>query len=201
MHNVVLNVNANTFSFNTFNPMKYIFLPLIFIIFSCAETKKEEVLSVEKASEDSITNRSDEKKQLSIPSYDFSEFEQYLQKKNDTTYVVNFWATWCKPCIKELPYFEKINSDYAEKKVKVILVSLDFPDILEKQVIPFVEKRGIKSQVILLDDGDANTWIPKVDKNWSGAIPATVIYNKTGRKFYEKSFSYEELETEIKSIL
>jgi thiol-disulfide isomerase/thioredoxin len=143
----------------------------------------------------------EEKNQLAIPSYDFEEFQQFLQKKNDTTYVVNFWATWCKPCIKELPYFEKINTEYADDKVKVILVSLDFPDLLEKQVIPFVEKRGLKSQVILLDDSDANSWIPKVDAAWSGAIPATVIYNKKNRTFYEKAFTYEELETEIKAIL
>ncbi|MFC7356826.1 TlpA family protein disulfide reductase [Jejudonia soesokkakensis] len=181
--------------------MKYIFLSVIVLLISCAESKKEEPAAFDSALVGETANMPEETAQLAIPSYNFEEFEKFLQKKNDTTYVVNFWATWCKPCIKELPYFEKINADYADDKVKVILVSLDFPDVLEKQVIPFVENRGLKSQVILLDDGDANSWIPKVDKNWSGAIPATVIYNKNRRKFYEKEFTYEELETEVKSIL
>ena len=81
------------------------------------------------------------------------------------------------------------------------MVSLDFPEHLEKKLIPFVEKRNIKSEVVLFDDSDANSWIPKVNENWSGAIPATIIYSNSERKFYERSFTYEELETELKSIL
>lgn len=201
IYNLVLKMNASTFSYIIFNPMKYIFLSLMFFIISCAEGKKEERVAVDSDSVEKTTDLSEETKQLAIPSYDFEEFEKLLQKNNDSTYVINFWATWCKPCIKELPYFEKINTEYADDKVKVILVSLDFPDLLEKQVIPFIESRGIQSQVLLLDDGDANSWIPKVDESWSGAIPATVIYNSTERKFFEKEFTYEELEKEIKSIL
>lgn len=201
IYNLVLKMNASTFSYIIFNPMKYIFLSLMFFIISCAEGKKEERVAVDSDSVEKTTDLSEETKQLAIPSYDFEEFEKLLQKNNDSTYVINFWATWCKPCIKELPYFEKINTEYADDKVKVILVSLDFPDLLEKQVIPFIESRGIQSQVLLLDDGDANSWIPKVDESWSGAIPATVIYNSAERKFFEKEFTYEELEKEIKSIL
>lgn len=136
-----------------------------------------------------------------IPILSFKELMPLLNKNNDSVYVVNFWATWCKPCIKELPAFEKINAEYKEEKVKVILVSLDFPEQLEKQLIPFVEKRDIISEVVLLDDADANSWIPKVSEKWSGAIPATIIYSNSERKFYERSFTYEELETELESIL
>lgn len=137
-----------------------------------------------------------------IPSLDFEAFDsKYLQQKNDTTYIINFWATWCKPCVKELPAFEKINAQYSGQKVKVVLASLDFPDRIEKQVIPFIEKHNLKSEVVLLDDPDANSWIPKVSEEWSGAIPATIIYNQQERKFYEASFTYEELQTELLSIL
>ncbi len=166
---------------------------------TCAE-KKPEVFQKEDTSF-SETNMVENHSIARIPSLNFKELEPLLNKKNDTLYVINFWATWCKPCIKEIPAFEKINSDYKSQKVKVLLVSLDFPEQLEKQVIPFIEKRQIKSKVILLDDPDANTWIPKVSTKWSGAIPATLIYNKTERKFYERSFTFEELETEITSIL
>jgi len=137
-----------------------------------------------------------------VVSLNFEELErQYLQKKNDSIYVINFWATWCKPCIKELPAFEKLASDYSDKNVKLVLVSLDFPDKLESQVIPFIKKNNIQSEVVLLDDSDANSWIPKVSPQWSGAIPATIIYKKDNRKFYEQSFTFEELEVELKTFL
>lgn len=136
----------------------------------------------------------------SIKVLDYSGLAPLLAKENDTTYVVNFWATWCKPCINELPAFEKLRENYSNEKVKVLLVSLDFPDKLETQVIPYVRKH-LKSEVILLDDADANNWIPKISKKWSGAIPATIIYKNKNRIFYEQSFNYAQLEKEVTLIL
>lgn len=137
----------------------------------------------------------------SIPMYSFEELNPLLHIDNDTTYVVNFWATWCKPCVKELPAFEQLGSNYGDQKVKVVLVSLDFPDVLESRVIPFVESKDLQSEVVLLDDPDANSWIPKIAEEWTGAIPATLIYQGEKRKFYERTFTYDELETELKTIL
>lgn len=163
---------------------------LIFIVLvSCKEKNQNQLMSV-------ITEN-----EISIPVYDFDELQPLLHKQDNNTYIINFWATWCKPCIKELPYFEKINSDYNQQGVHVILVSLDFPEKLESHVQPFIEKHQLKSQVVLLDDVDSNTWIPKVSESWSGAIPATLIYNRTQRKFYEGSFTYNELLTELKPFL
>jgi len=63
-----------------------------------------------------------------IPVYEkFEDMEPLLRLQNDTTYVVNFWATWCKPCIKEIPYFKELDSTYKDQKFKLLLVSLDFP--------------------------------------------------------------------------
>jgi thiol-disulfide isomerase/thioredoxin len=132
-----------------------------------------------------------------VPVVDFEEFEPYLHKENDTTYVINFWATWCVPCVKELPAFEELNEKYAKAKVKVLLVSLDFIKHYDTKLIPFIEERNIKSQVILLNDPRSNQWIDKVSPDWSGAIPATIIYKGNNRKFFEQSFSYETLEKEL----
>lgn len=137
---------------------------------------------------------------ITVNSYDFKTLEYFLKQDNDTTYVVNFWATWCVPCIEELPYFEKLNSEYKNEKVKVILVSLDMSKQIESRLIPFIQKKGLQSKVLLLNDPDANSWIEKVDKSWSGAIPATVIYKKDKKRFYERSFTYEELENEVKQF-
>lgn len=140
------------------------------------------------------------KDSVTVKGYDFAGLEHFLTQKNDTTYVVNFWATWCVPCVEELPHFEKLNEKYKDNKVKVLLVSIDMHKMVEDRLIPFIKKNNIKSDVVLLRDPDSNSWIPKVDSTWSGAIPATVIYNKDRRKFYEKSFTYEELEKEVSNF-
>jgi len=136
-----------------------------------------------------------------VKSYTYKELKAILDQKNDKTYVVNFWATWCAPCVKELPAFEKLNSVYAAKSVEVLLVSLDFPKQLKKRVLPFIAQKNLQSKVILLDNGKDDSWIKAIDSSWSGAIPATLIYNKTTRKFYEKSFDYEALEIEVQTFL
>lgn len=181
--------------------MKNLFLVLIvFFTFSCKDNSEGKKDSKDFSTENIDKNFKDISK-LKVPIYNFSQLEPLLNKNNDTTYVINFWATWCKPCIAELPAFEKLNSDYTNKKLKVILVSLDFPENMEKQVLPFIEKQKIKSEVILLDDPDANNWIPKVSEEWSGAIPATLINHNGKRKFFERSFTFQELEDEVKKVI
>ena len=138
---------------------------------------------------------------LAIPSYKFDEFSAFLEKSDDTVYVINFWATWCAPCIKELPAFEKLGEKYRSQNVKVLLVSLDFSSQAQKSLIPFIKKRKLKNEVVHLVSTDANDWIGNVSPNWSGAIPATVIYSRIKRQFYERSFTFDELESELKSFL
>lgn len=180
--------------------MKYVYALSILGLLLCLACKEE---NKEENNEISITTQVEAEPSYTppFPVVNFSEFEsEYLNSTSDSTYVINFWATWCKPCVKELPAFEKIHATYATNKVKVILVSLDFPEHIEKAVVPFIEKQNLQSDIVLLDDTKANEWIPKVSEEWTGAIPATVILKGTKQKFYERSFTYEELETEIKSI-
>lgn len=138
-----------------------------------------------------------------IPVYDeFVKLEPLFNQKSDTTYVINFWATWCKPCVEELPYFEKLNTALQGQKVKVILVSLDFPRQLDSKLVPYVNENELKSEVIALTDGDFNKWIDKVSPQWTGAIPVTVIYNAQKRHFVGEQFpNYEELEKLVKAFL
>lgn len=136
----------------------------------------------------------------SVPVFDFEGLLQYLNQEPEVLHVVNFWATWCKPCVAELPAFEKLNKQYKGKDVKVILVSLDFLAKYESQLIPFLEENKIASSVVLLAEPDANAWIDRIDPSWSGAIPATLIFKGDQRKFYEQSFDFEELETTINSF-
>jgi len=130
----------------------------------------------------------------------FDSIKEILKNDSDQVKVVNFWATWCRPCIKELPNFEAINASH--KNVEVILVNLDFVEGLEK-VNRFVEQRGLKSKVILLDEIDYNTWIDQVSPEWSGAIPATIIIgpHAVDKIFLEGELTASELENALKQFL
>jgi thiol-disulfide isomerase/thioredoxin len=136
-----------------------------------------------------------------VPSVNFDQLEPRLSTSSDSIFVVNFWATWCVPCVKELPEFEKINALYSDRKVKVLLVSLDNPRHMESRLLPFIEKHNLKSEIVLLDDPRSNRWIPMVDDSWSGAIPATIIFTSESRSFYEQVFTYAELESIVNSKL
>ena len=130
----------------------------------------------------------------------FDEIERLLNRTSERIQVINFWATWCAPCIEELPYFEALNT--ANDQVEVTLISLDFADQISK-VNNFIKRKNIGSQVLLLDEIDYNSWIDKVEKSWSGAIPATLIVNKnTGqRKFIERELKEGELEDLVSNII
>lgn len=129
---------------------------------------------------------------------DYSALEKAILSDKNTTYVVNFWATWCAPCVKELPYFETLNAE--SKKVKVVLVSLDFKDQIQTKLIPFLKRKNTQSQVVVLTDKNYNNWLSKVDENWSGSIPATLIIKGGKRVFAERDFAtFEELNTFVNS--
>lgn len=128
-------------------------------------------------------------------SYD--EWMDTIDPSDGQTYVINFWATWCKPCVAELPYFEALHEKHDD--IKVILVSLDFENQIESRLIPFIKKESIDAQVDVLLDPKSHIWIDKVEPRWNGAIPATLIITSDKRQFYEQSFhNLEELENLIK---
>ena len=143
----------------------------------------------------SITAYSQNVKLLNI-----DQLNERIKNGKDSTYVVNFWATWCAPCIKELPHFEKLNAAYKNEKLAVLLVSVDFKSKLNSAVIPFVKRKNIKSQVFLLNEDDPQKYIDRIDKTWSGSIPATLFIKGDKRKFIESEFTYEQLLTEYKKL-
>ena len=132
-----------------------------------------------------------------VPSLNYTELKPLLNQSDDKVHVVNFWATWCAPCIKELPYFEALNK---RKNIEVLLVSLDFPKHKQSRLLPFINNNKLQSKVVLLDDADENYWINDINANWSGAIPATLIYNSQKRDFYERSFTKNELLNLVESF-
>ena len=138
----------------------------------------------------------------SIPKWKITDLEEYIAK-SDMPVVVNFWATYCGPCIKEIPYFQEVVKQYEKKGVKLLLVSLDFKESFPNKIDSFVNKRKFTSKIVWLDETNADYFCPKVDSKWSGSMPATLfINNKLGhRSFFEEEMSKEKFEVEIKKIL
>jgi thiol-disulfide isomerase/thioredoxin len=135
-----------------------------------------------------------------VPIIKWDAVEKIIQSSKEEILVFNFWATWCAPCVKELPYFESLN-EKASPETRVILINLDFADKVER-VKSFVNRKSMKSEIFLLDEIDYNSWIDKVDPSWQGAIPATLIINsRTGhRKFLAKELEEGQLEKLIDEI-
>lgn len=128
------------------------------------------------------------------------QLNERIRIGKDSTYVVNFWATWCAPCIKELPHFEKLQAEYKSDKLVVLLISVDFKSKLSSSVIPFVKRKNLKNEVLLLNESSPQEYIDRIDPSWSGSIPATLFIKGDKRKFVESEFTYEQLLTEYKKL-
>ena len=136
-----------------------------------------------------------------VPFIKADQLTRWREAPGDTLFVINFWATWCEPCVAELPSFEKLHQAYGAKNVRVVLVSMDFKKQVETRLLPFIRENGLQSAVAFMDERTANKWINLVDPAWSGAIPATWIVGKHGEKFMEAKLEYDELEAAVLELL
>lgn len=137
-----------------------------------------------------------------IEKWKIEDLEQYIAK-SETPVIINFWATYCIPCLKEIPQFEETVKKYNDKKVKLMLVSLDFKETFPDKISAFVKKRDFKSPIVWLDETNADYFCPRIDSSWSGVMPATLFVNnkKSVRNFFEEEMSKEKFEEEVKKIL
>ena len=137
-----------------------------------------------------------------IPSWKVTNLQDYIAK-SDSVLVINFWATFCKPCIEEIPYYQTIVNKYKGQKVKLLLVSMDLKDQYPDKIAEFAKKNNYSNQIVWLNETNADYFCPKVDKKWMGGIPSTLFINpKTGyHKFFEEQMREEEFENELKKAL
>ncbi|PHI19904.1 thioredoxin [Lewinellaceae bacterium SD302] len=169
----------------------------LLLLFGCSEPKTDGITTILQPNTD---------QGLSFPVYDnFDAIEGLFNQQNDTTYVINFWATWCAPCVEELPHFQQLARDYTGKPLRIVLVSLDFKKDLTTKLPRFIEEFPLDPRslpVVALTDKDQNSWIDRVDSRWTGTIPITVIYKNGLRFFVDKSFStYQDLKTQVEPLM
>jgi|SRR4030095_2063881 len=130
------------------------------------------------------------------------ELKSIFDNAKGKVLLVNFWATWCKPCVMEFPELIKLYNDYKEKGFELIFISLDVPEDIPK-LKPFLESNKVDFTTYLSTFTDPEELIDYVDKNWQGAIPATYIYDKDGnlKKSIIGKKRYSDFESEIKTFL
>lgn len=138
----------------------------------------------------------------SIKAYSIDDVIRHTSNK-DTVYVVNFWATWCIPCVQELPEFGELFDRYASAPVKILMVSLDFKDDYPYKLERFVERKRLKPEVVWLSETNPNVFVPKVDNSWEGSIPATVVVQtgKQYKKFIEGQMTAREVSAIVDKLL
>ena len=139
----------------------------------------------------------------SIKKVDAHWIEQLKHNKSDTIYIINFWATWCKPCVAELPLFDTLTNLYQSKKVKVILVSNDMKREVDTRLPEFIREHKVTSTVYWMSELNADKWINPINKDWSGAIPATWIVcpKKKLNYFKEGEITQQEIKTIISTYI
>jgi thiol-disulfide isomerase/thioredoxin len=122
---------------------------------------------------------------------------------SDHPLIVNFWATFCVPCNKEIPYFQSTVAHYKEQQVELILVSLDLPDYYPSRIATFARGHGYTATLVWLDETDADYFCPKVDPRWSGGIPSSLFINNKihYRRFFDRQLTEPQVDLEIKKML
>ena len=167
----------------TKNVLQLLIINIVFVIASCQPKDVDHNETIETFAE-------------------FSELQSMIDSDEGTLWVINFWATSCPPCIKEMPHFNELEEEFQDENLKILLVSLDRAKDLETRVYPFVAKHAITPEVFLLEDQNYSAWTDEVDPSWYGALPATLIIQGESRNFKFGIYTtYEELQGDVEGVM
>ena len=144
---------------------------------------------------------------LLITSFGFSqtikkvkvtEVEEYI-RNSDHPIVLNCWATWCAPCVAEIPDFMETVKKYSEQKVELVLMSLDFASSYPNKILDLIRKRHFEATFLWLNETNADYFCPKIDPKWDGTLPSTLFVDpKTGyRKFFGRPMTDRQIDLEV----
>lgn len=176
---------------------RVLFFTILFVIFlasSCTQTK----VSVPKSPAEPKPPAANPPP---VTQIDDAKIKQLL-KPNGKPLLVNFWATWCGPCREEFPDLVKLDEEF-RGKIDFITVSLDFVEELNTGVPNFLRETNAQMPTYLLVSKDENALVSSISKDWSGALPFTILYNEKGEITYsqQEKIKPETLKSEIKKTL
>jgi thiol-disulfide isomerase/thioredoxin len=131
-----------------------------------------------------------------------SDLKLILEEGKGSAILINVWATWCEPCREEFLDLVKLSGEY-KNKLRFIGISVDDVDDLNSKVVPFLKKQNAQFDNYLLKVVEPEDFINLLDKDWSGAVPATFIYDNKGKRRVALigKQSYDEFKIEIKKVI
>ena len=172
-----------------------VFCISLFFLFSCQTQTQKPTENTPAAKTETVSN-------LPIVTQIDQTGLKNLLKPNGRPLLINFWATWCTPCVEEFPELVKIGTDY-RGKIDLITVSLDELSEINGEVPKFLAQMKSESPAYLLKTPDEAAAIELVSKDWQGALPFTILFNAQGETIYAKQgkFKTDVLVAEIEKIL
>jgi len=137
-----------------------------------------------------------------IKKVKITEVDEYI-KNSDHPVVVNFWATWCAPCVAEVPDFMTTIKKYDSAKVEFVMVSLDFASSFPKEIVSSIKKHRFNATFFWLNETKADYFCPIVDPKWDGAIPSTLFINNkiNYRKFFGRPMTDRQIDLEVARLI
>lgn len=138
-----------------------------------------------------------------VEPIDVKGVEQLIHKREGRILFLNVWATWCKPCVEEFPDLVKLDSAYPDSVVDIVAVSVDYPDEMESKILPFLDRYGVSFKVYVADVKKQEDFINALNPAWSGAVPATFIFDAYGKRraFLLGQKDFKIFKTEIDKVL
>ena len=138
--------------------------------------------------------------EFKVDKIDKAKLSKLIKERKGRPLFLNLWATWCVPCREEYPSIVKLAGE--NKDVEFVGISVDFPDEVDSKIIPFLKNHKANfTNYVNAFEGDEDL-INALDKSWNGALPATFIFDKTGKKiiWLEGKKSYNEFKSELEKL-
>jgi thiol-disulfide isomerase/thioredoxin len=115
-----------------------------------------------------------------VTPVDAAGLKRAVAARKGKVVVVNFWATWCVPCVKEFPELVRLHNKHKGNGLDLLTVSMDTAQDVRPKVVPFLAKQGVTSGAFV-QKGNADAFIQALDPNWQGEVPRTYIYGRNGK--------------------
>lgn len=176
----------------------FIFLLVILFVLNC-RNKSEQHTTVPKPK----FHSSEQTDEIVVEKLDEFGLQKLVSQRNGKVLFLNVWATWCIPCREEFPDLVQLSNEYKENKVEFVGLSVDYPDEISTKIIPFLRSVRANFKIYVQDFKDPAVLIQRLDANWSGAIPATFIFDAKGslQVRFVGMGRYEQFKEQLDKIL